>query len=150
TRPLHAALPIFAVLSIAVDERVFYLHSASEGMSYKYLTENFLPRSLLRTSSGWVLLAGMDKRDLWAYLKSRPADQQEYVDAFLAAAEDIAATGICASPAVAEKGLDGVSIGVEQDGHIVAAVGVIGSHAEISARREELVAVLERHRGNWA
>lgn len=141
---------LITVLSIAVDERVFYLHSAAEGMSYQYLTENFLPRSLLRTSSGWVLLAGMDKRDLWSYLRNRPADQQEYVEAFLAAAEDIAATGICASPAVAEKGVDGVSIGVEQDGHIVAAVGVIGSHEEISSRRDELVDVLKRHRRNWA
>ncbi|WP_018024658.1 IclR family transcriptional regulator [Corynebacterium ulceribovis] len=146
---IFAETGLITVLSIAVDGRVFYLHHAAEGMTYEYLTENFLPRSLLRTSSGWVLLANMERRDLWTYLKSRPAEDAPYVTEFLNAAEEIATTGICASPAVAEKNVDGVSIAVEQNGHAVAAVGVIGSGTEIAARRDELVDVLKRHRANW-
>ena len=63
---------MITVLSIAVDGRVFYLRSKADGMTHQYLTENFLARSLIRTSSGWVLLSGFDKRDLWSYLKSLP------------------------------------------------------------------------------
>lgn len=146
---IFAETGLVTVLAIAVDERVFYLHHAAEGMSYRYLTENFLPRSLLRTSSGWVLLAGMERRDLWSYLRTRPEEQEGYVEAFLAAAGDIADTGVCASPAVAERGVDGVSVAVQQNGRTVAAVGVIGSHEEIAARREELVEVLLRRRRGW-
>lgn len=141
---------MITVLSIAVDGRVFYLRSKADGMTHQYLTENFLARSLIRTSSGWVLLSGFDKRDLWSYLKSLPGDDQPYIDAFLAQAGDIAETGICAAPGVAESNNDGVSIAVEQDGHVVASLGVIGSHEEIAARRDELVEALERRRPLWS
>lgn len=147
---IFAETGMVTVLSVAVGGRVFYLDHAAEGMTYQYLTENFLPRSLIRTSTGWVLLSRFDRRDLWAYLKSLSPEDQPYVDAFLAQAEDIAATGLCASPAVAEAGVDGVSVAVEQDGHTVAALGVIGSREEIAARRDELVAVLERRRADWS
>lgn len=141
---------LITVLAIAVDQKVYYLRHAAEGMSFQYLTENFMPRNLLRTSSGWVLLAGMERRDLWSYLRSRPDTESKYVDDFLDAAEEISKTGICATPAVAEpSGGDGVSIAVQQDGHTVAAVGVIGATEEITARRDELIETLIKHRQKW-
>jgi hypothetical protein len=44
---------------------------------------------------------------------------------------------------------DGVSVAVTEDGATVAAVGLMGGHAEIAERKDELAAALTRQRQDW-
>lgn len=136
------------VLSIAVGPDVFYVDYSSADPRFAYLAENYVRRSLLRTSSGWVLLAGMDKRDLWTHLRNVAAEDAVLVDRFLAALPDIERTMICAAPNASEDG-EGVSIAVRESGRTVAAVGVIGSRAEIAERRDALAETLTECARRW-
>lgn len=145
---IHAETGLITVLALPVGGKLFYLETVGESMRYQYLTENFLPRSLLRTSAGWVLMSRFEKRELWSYLNSARPEDQGVVDEFLRQAAEIAETGICAAPGVAEGGVaDGVSIAVEDEGNTVAAVCVFGQPEIIRQRRDELVDILKTHRG---
>lgn len=90
----------------------------------------------------------MRNEKLWTYLSSVAPEEKKFVDAFLSNAEEIAATGVCATPRVAEGGdVDGVSVAVEEDGETVAAVCVFGRPDDVAERRDELVDILLKHRG---
>ncbi|HEY5852877.1 MAG TPA: helix-turn-helix domain-containing protein [Aldersonia sp.] len=145
---VHERTGLTTVLSIAVGANIFYVDYCSSDPRFAYLAENYVERSLIGTSGGWVLLAGMEKRDLWAYLRSLPEQDHPLVDRFFAAMPDIQETGICAAPHASDRG-DGVSIAVREHGRIVAAVGIISTPAIVGERREELVDVLRDCARTW-
>ena len=141
---IHERCGLTTVLSIVVGPSIFYVDYCSSDPKFAYLAENHVRRSLIRTSGGRILLADMEKRDLWAYLRDLPEADQELVEPFLAALPEIRRTGVCASPNASVDG-DGVSIAVRENGRAVAAVGIIGSHDVISRRRTELTEILREH-----
>ena len=63
---LHAETGLTTALSTDVGDDLFYVDHVSNDPHYSYIAENRLRRSLLRTSSGWLLLADREKRDIWA------------------------------------------------------------------------------------
>lgn len=140
---IHERSGLTTVLSIAVGGNVLYVDYCGSDPRFAYLAENYVRRSLIRTSSGWVLLAGMEKRDLWAYLRSVGAEEEHLVDRFFAALPEIEATGICASPNASEED-DGVSIAIRENGKTVAAIGMISTPTVIAEQRESLVGILQR------
>ncbi|MEQ3549533.1 helix-turn-helix domain-containing protein [Pseudonocardia nematodicida] len=144
---LHRATGLTAVLSVVVGGDVFYLDHASDDPRFAYLAENHLRRPPIRNSGGWVLLAAMDKRDLWGHLRELGPDDQPWVEAFLAALPEIRDTGICASPSASPDG-DGVSAAIVEDGVVAGAVGLIGDRETISGRRDELVTHLREFVGS--
>ncbi|WP_375000672.1 IclR family transcriptional regulator [Aeromicrobium sp. CTD01-1L150] len=145
---ISAETGLTTLLAIAVGSDVFYIDSCTSEARYEYLSKNLVRRSLIRTSSGWVLLSGMPQRDLWAYLSSRPPEDEELVERFLRALGDIRETGLCAGPQISDIA-DGVSAAVHEDGRLVATVSVVGSSETITARRDDLVDVLRRHKARW-
>jgi DNA-binding IclR family transcriptional regulator len=145
---IHLRTGLTTVLSVAVAADVFYVDFCSTDPRFAYLAENYVRRSLIGTSSGWVLLAGMEKRDLWRYLSNLPSSDQHLVDRFFASLPLIEKTGVCAAPQTSLQG-DGVSIAVREGGKTVAAVGIIATREEIAARRDVLVEVLENSSRTW-
>lgn len=145
---VNADSGLTALLAVVVGQSVFYVDSCSPSPRYDYLAKNLVRRSLIRTSSGWVLLAGFSRRDLWSYLSTLPAEDEPLVERFLADLESIQGSGVCAAPQLSDVA-DGVSVAVRECGRTVAAVSVVGPHAEIRSRRDELVALLEDHRRRW-
>lgn len=138
-----------AMLAVAVGRNVFYIDSAMADPQFAYLAENHVRRPMLRTSSGWIFLAHMDRRDLWAHLQAAGPEDEQRVEDFLAEMPRIIETGICDS----EKSSDtaaGVAAAVREAGRVVAAVVLIGTRAEIAAKREGLAAVLAREAPRWA
>nr|WP_231869049.1 helix-turn-helix domain-containing protein [Rhodococcus opacus] len=146
---IHQRTGLTTVLSIAVGPNIFYVDYCSSDPRFAYLAENYVRRSLIRTSGGWVLLAGMEKRDLWANLRNVAADEHPLVDKFLTALPEIEQTGVCISPHASEQG-DGVSIAVRESGKTVAAVGVIASHSVIVGAKDGIVDVLRDRTRSWA
>ncbi|NYI91401.1 DNA-binding IclR family transcriptional regulator [Amycolatopsis endophytica] len=145
---LHEETGMTAVLAIVVGSDLYYVDHASSDPRYAYLAEGFVRRSLIRTSTGWVLLAGMDKRDLWTQISALPPGEAGRVDHFLAELPHIQRDGLVAAPGASTEA-DGVSVAVVEDGKTVAAVGIMGSHDEVAERRSELVEVLQRRRSEW-
>lgn len=147
---IQAETGLTTVLSIAIGSHLFYADYSSSDPRFAFLAENYVRRSLLKTSAGWVLLAGMERRDMWHCLQtSEGSADPALIDGFFAALPQIADTGICISPRASEQG-DGVSIAVREDGRTVAAVGVISTREEISARGAELAHMLRRAAQTWA
>lgn len=145
---IHRRTGLTTVLSIAVGPNVFYVDYCSTDPRFAYLAENYLQRSLIRTSAGWVLLAGWEKRDLWAYLRGLAEPDLPLVDRFFAALPAIEDTGVCAAPGASEHG-DGVSVAVREQGRTVAAVGVISTADEIARRSAELASALTEAARSW-
>jgi DNA-binding IclR family transcriptional regulator len=146
---IHEQSGLTTVLSIAVGPNIFYVDYCSTDPRFAYLAENYVRRSLIRTSAGWVLLADLDKRDQWAYLRGVEDDERPLIDDFLAALPQIQESGICSAPNASEDG-DGISIAVRERGKTVAAVGIISTHEAISARRVELAEILANGAGLWS
>lgn len=146
---LHGETGLTTTLSTDVGDDLFYVDYVSSDPHYAYLAENRLRRSLLRTSSGWLLLADREQRDVWAYLKSRPPADAEYIDRFLGALGDLRESGECIAPGVAVDGGDGVSVALRERGRTIATVGVIGSREVILARGRELAAACLEHATAW-
>ncbi len=145
---VNAESGLTALLAVVVGQSVFYVDSCASSPRYDYLAKNLVRRSLIRTSSGWVLLAGFSRRDLWSYLSTLPASEETLVERFLDELDTLQQTGVCAAPQLSDVA-DGVSVAVREGGRTVAAVSVVGPHAEIRSRRDELVALLQDHRRRW-
>lgn len=148
-RALHSETGLTTALSTDVGDDLFYVDHVSIDPHYDYVAENRLRRSLLRTSAGWLLLADRERRDIWAYLNSRPGDEADIVEQFLRSLDELRETGVCISPRVAVDGGDGVSVALRERGRTIATVGVIGKAEEIRARRDDLAATLLRYARNW-
>jgi DNA-binding IclR family transcriptional regulator len=146
---MHAETQLTAVLAIVVGSEVYYVDYASSDPAYAYLAEGFVRRSLIRTSAGWVLLAGMARRDLWTQLSALPKEDADLVSRFLRQLPQIQRDGMVVAPGVSAEA-DGVSVAVAEDGQTVAAVVLMGDPREVYQRREELIAVLARRRTEWA
>jgi len=145
---VHAEAGLTTLLSVVVGQGVFYVDSCSSTPRYDYLAKNLVRRSLIRTSSGWVLLAGFARRDLWSYLNTLSAEDEKNRERFLNELEAIQETGVCAAPDISDVA-DGVAVAVREGGRTVAAVSVVGPHAEIRGQRDRLVGLLTEHRQRW-
>ncbi len=146
---MHAQTQLTAVLAIAVGGELYYVDYASSDPQYAYLAEGFVRRSLIRTSAGWVLLAGMERRDLWTQLSALPPEDADLVDRFLRQLPQIQRDGLVVTPGVSAEA-DGISVAVAEDGQTVAAVGIMGDPREVDRRKKELIAILTRHRTAWS
>ncbi|WP_091794724.1 helix-turn-helix domain-containing protein [Prauserella marina] len=145
---LHSETGLTAVLAIVVGSDLYYVDYASSDARYAYLADSFVRRSLIRTSTGWILLAGMEKRDLWAQINALPPSESELVHRFLGELTRIQREGIVAAPRASTEA-DGVSVAVVEDGTTVAAVGIMGGYDEIAERERELIAALTARRAEW-
>jgi DNA-binding IclR family transcriptional regulator len=145
---LHERSGLTAVLATNVGDDVFYVDHASDDEGAE-VTGAFVRSSLLHSSTGMVLLAGMPPSDAWAYLRSLPVDEAWRVERFYAMQPEIVATGICTAPGVSPEG-DGVAIAVEVGERTVSAVGLIGPPAEIRARAAELAQLLRYEQERWS
>lgn len=146
---IHDRTGLTTVLAIAVGSDLYYIDHASTSPRFGYLAENYVRRSLLRASSGWLLLAGMERRDLWAQLGAAREQDLPLVERFLEELPAIEADGFVIAPGVSEVEIDGVATQVVVDGRTVAAVACIGSHDEVSASAENVVEVLREFRDRW-
>lgn len=146
---LHTETGLTTALSTDVGDDLFYVDHVSSDPHYAYIAENRLRRSLLRTSAGWLLLADRERRDIWAYLNSRPAEEAEIVEQFLRSLDELRETGICVAPGVAVDRGDGVSVALRERGRTIATVGVIGLREEITRRSDDLAAICLRHAQEW-
>ncbi len=146
---MHEETGMTAVLAIVVGSDLYYVDFASTDPRYAYLAEGFVRRSLIRTSAGWVLLAGMERRDLWAQISALPPDDADLVERFLGELPQIQRDGLAVAPGVSAEA-DGISAAVTEDGKTVAAAGILGDPREVSQRKEELIEVIVRHRAQWA
>jgi DNA-binding IclR family transcriptional regulator len=145
---LHEQTGLTAVLAVAVGTDVYYIDHSSADTRFAYLAENRVRRSLLRTSSGWVLLAHRDRRDLWSHLQGAPPEDQQRVDDFLDELPRILETGVCATVKSSDAG-DGVAIAVREEGRVVAAVTLVGTREEIDPQRAHLADVLRQASTHW-
>lgn len=138
------------VLGVAVGPDVVYIDHCSTDPRTEYLAKRFFRRSLIRTSTGWVLLADWEQRDLWAYLETLDPEDDERADQFLARLEEIRESGVATLPGAAEDAeVDGISVPVRERGRVVAAVGVVGPREVLLPRQQEIVAALHQHSARW-
>jgi len=146
---LHEETRLTAVLAIVVGSDLYYVDYASADPQYAYLAEGFIRRSPIRPSAGWVMLACMARRGLWAQLSALPLEDADLVGRFLRQLPQIQRDGLVVAPGASTEA-DGVSVAVTEGGQTVAAVGLMGDPGEVDQRKEELIAVLARHRERWA
>lgn len=146
---IHEQTGMTTVLGILVGADLYYVDHASTSPTYAYLAENYVKRSLLRCSSGWVLLAGMERRDLWSRLSTAREQDQPLVERFLEDLPTIESDGLVVTPDVSEVEIEGIATAVKAGGRTVAAVACIGDHDEVNARADVIVDFLREKRERW-
>lgn len=149
-KEIHEATGHTVVLAIAVGDDLYYVDHVAESARYSYLAENFVKRSLIRASSGWILLSGMSRRDLWSYLSTLPPEDEPFADEFLDSMRQIQADQIVVAPAVSTSGIEGIATSVTAGGETIGSVAVIGDHEEILNDADTISSVLLDYRGKWA
>lgn len=147
---IHEATGHTVVLAIAVGDGLYYVDHAADSARYSYLAENFVKRSLIRASSGWILLSGMSRRDLWSYLSTLPPEDQPFADEFLDSMKQIQTDQIVVAPAVSTSGIEGIATSVTTGGEVIGSVAVIGDHQEILNDADTISRILIDYRGRWA
>lgn len=140
---LHEQTGLTAVLAIAVGRDVYYIDHSGADERFNYLAQNLVRRPLLRTSSGWVLLAHLERRDLWTHLQLAAPEDGQRIDDLLTEMPRILETGVCATGKSSDTG-DGVAVAIREAGEVVAAVAIVGTPQDIEPRRDELAALLCR------
>ena len=139
-----------AVLGVAVGSEVVYIDHCSTDPRTEHLAKRFTRRSLIRTSTGWVLLADWEQRDLWAYLETLGPEDDERAQQFLDRVEEIRTSGVALLPGAAEDAeIDGISVPVRERGRVVAAVGVVGPRDVLLPRETVIAEALQRHSTRW-
>ncbi|MFD6321529.1 helix-turn-helix domain-containing protein [Streptomyces sp. NPDC001812] len=147
---LHAETGNTAVVAVAVGADVVYLDHCSTEPRTAYLAERFIRRQLIRTSTGWLLLADWEQRDLWAYLETLGPEDSDRVERFLGAMDKIRSGGVLVLPGAAENpDLDGIAVPVRERGRVVAAVGVVGPRSALVPHQDEIADALRRHAAIW-
>lgn len=147
---LHNDTGFTTVLSVAVGQEVIYIDHLSTDPTTSYLAKSHVRRSIIGTSSGWVLLADLGERDLWAYLSSLGEEDKVRAQLLLHSLSDIRESNMCILPGVAANPeTDGISIAIREDGRTVAAVGVVGPRDELTANRVEITDALRSHSRAW-
>lgn len=147
---IHSATGHTVVLAIVVGDSLYYVDHVAESARYSYLAENFVKRSLIRASSGWILLSGMSRRDLWSYLSTLSAEDEPFADEFLDSLRQVQTDQIVVAPAVSTTGIEGIATSVTADGEIIGSVAVIGDHEEILNDADTISSILLEYRGRWS
>ena len=147
---LRTITGLTCLLAVAVGDFLFYIDYSSTRAEYAYYSEALVRGPLIQSSAGFVLLAGMEKRDVWTYLNSLPDSDDWRVRRYFEMLPGIQENGVCAAPGVTEVAADGVSIAIREWGRTVAAVTIAGTEAEIAERQEELAGILQKRFGRTA
>lgn len=147
---IHAATGHTVVLAIAVGDGLYYVDHVAESARYSYLAENFIKRSLIRASSGWILLSGMSRRDLWSYLSLLPPEDEPFADEFLDSLHQIQTDQIVVAPTVSTSGIEGIATSVTSEGEVIGSVAVIGDHEEILNDADTISSILLDYRSRWS
>ncbi|NMH97935.1 IclR family transcriptional regulator [Pseudonocardia acidicola] len=130
------------LLGVMVGRDVIYIDYATDSPAHAYATETRIHRPLIRTATGRVLLANLDKRELYAYLNGLdPADQQ-YVDGFLTELNTIRSEDVATTRGHMNPEVWAVATPVREDGRVVAAVGLAGTPGQMEGRQDQLGQIL--------
>jgi DNA-binding IclR family transcriptional regulator len=146
---IHTATGHTVVLAIAVGDSLYYVDHVAESARYSYLAENFVKRSLIRASSGWILLSGMTRRDLWSYLSTLAAEDEPYAGEFLDSLTRIQRDHIVVAPAVSASGIEGIATSVTAEQEVIGSVAVIGDHDEILRDADKITSILLEYKERW-
>ena len=147
---IHTETGHTVVLAIVVGDSLYYVDHVAESARYSYLAENFIKRSLIRASSGWILLSGMSRRDLWSYLSTLSPEDEPFADEFLDSLRQIQADQIVVAPTVSTTGIEGIATSVTSGGEIIGSVAVIGDHEEILSDADAISSILLDYRSRWS
>lgn len=147
---LHGETGLSVSLGICVGDFAYYVAKAGDTDSHlSFVSDRHLRRPKLRCSVGRALLALDEDRDVWAYLDTLPEQDRPLVPAFLSDLSAIRETGVAINPGLADNGMGGVAISLTEPGGTPVAVAIAGMPAVISARKDELVALLCERRHEW-
>lgn len=148
-RAIYAQTGHTVVLGIVVGGSLYYIDHVAASARFDYLAEQFVRRPLIRTSSGWILLSGMSRRDLWSHLAALPPDQEPVVNSFLDSLRTIQSDDLVVAPSAADDGADGVAVAVRAKGQVIGSVAVVGDRELIARDADAIADVLRRHRNRW-
>ncbi|WP_214368653.1 IclR family transcriptional regulator [Pseudonocardia sp. H11422] len=139
---LHGMTGCTVLLGVMVGRDVIYIDYATDSPRHAYATETRIHRPLIRTATGRVLLANLDKRELYAYLNGLDADEQGYVDGFLQELTAIRTDDLATTQGHMNPDVWAVATPVREEGRVVAAVGLAGTPGEMEGRQDQLGQIL--------
>lgn len=147
---LHEETGLAVFLGVQAGDNLIYIAEAGSDPVAGFEARSNIRRTLLSTAGGKALLAAKSPVERESYLRRRPQEEGELVDAFLTNLDSISKTSIATNlnPARMRFGL--ATVVRNRSGDVVAAVTLVGPAAEIRPRLATLSSVLTKHADAWA
>lgn len=147
---LHEETGLAVFLGVQAGDNLIYIAEAGSDPVAGFEARSNIRRTLLSTAGGKALLAAKSPVERESYLRRRPQEEGELVDAFLTNLDSISKTSIATNlnPARMRFGL--ATVVRNRSGDVVAAVTLVGPAADIRPRLATLSSVLTKHADAWA
>lgn len=146
---LHEETGLAVFLGIQAGDHLIYIAEAGSDPVAGFEARSNIRRTLLSTAGGKALLAAKAPSERESYLRRRPQEEADLVNAFLGELDGIARTGVAINlnPARMRCGL--ATLVRSRAGDVVASVTLVGPAAEIQPRLAKLSQVLTKHAEAW-
>lgn len=147
---LHADSRLAVFLGVQAGDHLIYIAEAGTDEAMGFEARSNIRRSLLSTAGGKALLAARPASEREAFLRQRPAADEELVEAFLHEYQQITTTRIASNLNRMRTHLALAATVHNRSGDPVASVTLIGPAPEVQPRLTRLSKMLLKHVDGWA
>lgn len=141
---LRKVTGLTALLGVGVGDSQYYVDYSSTEAEYAYFSEALVRGPLIQSSAGFIIMADMEKRDVWTYLHSLPPSDDWRIRRYFDLLPGMIETGVCIAPGVTDEPADGVAVAIREGGRTVASVSLAGPKDVIAERKDELAEFLRK------
>lgn len=146
---LHQETGLTAFVGVRTGDHLIYVAEAGSDLMSGFEARSNIRRGLLTTAGGKALLAAMPERDLEAYLRRRPPEEEGDVEEFIAATASIRASGIAVNRSEKRRRTGVATVIPGPSSQPIAAVTVVGASKDVDGRVDELGELLLDRVDEW-
>jgi DNA-binding IclR family transcriptional regulator len=146
---LHEETGVTVFLGVRAGDDLIYVSEVGAELLAGFAARSNIRRRLLETAGGKALLADLPARERDAYLRRRPAEEGDLINAFMNEYDDIVRSRIARNYLHGGTRLGIATVVRDPSGNSVAEVTLVGRAADMEPRQEELEAALLKHVDSW-
>ncbi|MDO6414064.1 helix-turn-helix domain-containing protein [Sphingomonas sp. BIUV-7] len=147
---LHEETGAAVFLAVRAGNDIISIAEAGSDAIGDFEARSNIRRSMIATAGGKALLTSRPHAEIQAFLRNRPAAEQEMVAAYLAEYQDIRKTGLAINIRLSGTRFAIATCLKDKSGDAVAAVTLVGSADVLQPREKELGERLLEHVSAWS
>lgn len=147
---LHEETGVTTFLAVRAGDNIISIAEVGSDSIADFEARSNIRRTLLATAAGKVLLAASPRAEVETYLRTRSAEEQEQVTAFLSEYQQIRSTGLATNVRLSGTRFAIAACIRDKSGEAVAAVTLVGRSEDLKPREAELSELLLKRAQSWS